>query len=145
MKISMQQPGIHLKKVGVRRGERWILHDINWSVPAGSCAAILGPNGSGKSTLARVLAGYIWPTHGQVAIAGNKIGETDLNDLRQSIRLVQSAGPYDVDAELTTHQVVLTGLYGTIGLFSTPSAHELDHAKELLGKVGLLNVVDHRY
>ena len=126
-------------------GERWILRDINWSIPAGKFAAILGPNGSGRSTLARILAGYLWPTRGEVAIDGHRFGETDLNDLRQSIRLVQAAGPYDVDPELTTHQVVLTGLYGTIGLFTTPPAHELDHARELLGKVGLSHVVDHFY
>ncbi|HMB95964.1 MAG TPA: ATP-binding cassette domain-containing protein [Tepidisphaeraceae bacterium] len=141
----MQQPGIHLKKVGVRRGERWILHDINWSVPAGSCAAILGPNGSGKSTLARVLAGYIWPTVGEVAIDGHRFGETDLNDLRHSIRLVQPAGPYDVDAELTAQQVVLTGLFGTIGLFNEPPKKEFQHARDLLAKVGLSNVIDHHY
>src|SRR3954471_13409195 len=81
MNESSRQPGIELRAVGVRRGERWILRDITWSVPAGSYAAILGPNGSGKSTLARVLAGYIWPTIGDVFIDGHHFGETDLNQL----------------------------------------------------------------
>src|SRR5450432_675968 len=145
MKNNVQQPGVELKGVGVRRGGRWILRDINWSLAAGSCAAILGPNGSGKSTLARVLAGYIWPTVGEVAIDGHRFGETDLNDLRHSIRLVQPAGPYDVDAELTAQQVVLTGLFGTIGLFNEPPKKEFQHARDLLAKVGLSNVIDHHY
>jgi iron complex transport system ATP-binding protein len=145
MSEVLQQPGIQLSGVGVRRGERWILREIDWSVPAGSCVAILGPNGSGKSTLARVLAGYIWPSVGEVSIDGHRFGETDLNDLRHTIRLVQSAGPYDVDAELTAQQVVLTGLFGTIGLFNKPPKDEAEHARHLLAKVGLSNVVDHRY
>jgi iron complex transport system ATP-binding protein len=142
---AMGQPGIELRGVGVRRGERWILRDINWTVPAGRCAAILGPNGSGKSTLARILSGYIWPTAGDVVIDGHRFGETDLNELRYSIRLVQSAGPYDADPELTARDVVLTGLFGTIGLFDQVPAEQFDHADQLLAKVGLTAVADHRY
>ena len=145
MNRDTAQPGIELRGVGVRRDERWILRDIDWSLPAGSCAAILGANGSGKSTLARVLAGYIWPTSGDVFIDGQHFGDTDLNELRHSIRLVQPAGPYDVDAELSARDVVLTGLFGTIGLFDTPPAHEIEHADRLLAKVGLARVGDHRY
>src|SRR4051812_674315 len=95
-KVSMRhdasQPAVELQNVGVLRGGRWILRDVNWSVAAGHCAAILGPNGSGKSTLARVISGYLWPTAGEVTVGGRRFGETDLNDLRHSIRLVQSAG-----------------------------------------------------
>jgi iron complex transport system ATP-binding protein len=145
MPASTKQPAIDLRHVGVRRGERWILRDINWTVPAGSCAAVLGPNGSGKSTLARILCGYIWPTSGEVLIDGNRFGETDLTGLRHSIRLVQSAGPYDVDGELTARQVVLTGLFGTIGLFDPVTNAQAAHADQLLETVGLSQVCDHRY
>ena len=60
-----QHWAIRLNGVGLRRGERWILHNINWTVPTGTCCAILGPNGSGKSTLARILAAHLWPTSGE--------------------------------------------------------------------------------
>lgn len=145
MSNEPQQPGLELRGVGVRRDERWILRDINWSVPQGSFAAILGPNGSGKSTLARVLCGYMWPTAGDVVVDGQRFGETDLNELRHSIRLVQSAGPYDVDPELTAREVVLTGLFGTIGLFDTPPDGEIGHADVLLEQVGMKSLADHRY
>src|SRR4051812_18605011 len=80
MNESEEKPAISLRGVGVQRNERWILRDIDWTAPAGSCAAILGPNGSGKSTLARILTGYIWPTAGEVLIDGHRFGETDLNE-----------------------------------------------------------------
>lgn len=145
MSHGTSQPGLELRGVGVRRGEKWILRNISWSVPAGSLSAILGPNGSGKSTLARVLCGYMWPTVGEVNIDGHHFGETDLNELRHSIRLVQPAGPYDVDPELTAREVVLTGLFGTIGLFDPVPAGEVDHAIHLLRQVGLGGVTEHRY
>ena len=136
---------IKLAGVGVRRGETWILSGLDWSVPAGACAAILGPNGSGKSTLARILACHLWPTEGEASVLGSRMGEANLLDVRRSIRLVQSAGPYDVDPELTAHQVVLTGFFGTIGLYDAVTDEMNREASRLLAQVGLTHVASHPY
>src|SRR5947207_1612725 len=104
----MSEDAIELRKVGVRRGGRWILREVDWNVAAGTCVAILGPNGSGKSTLARILAGHLFPSAGEARVIGGEFGEADLAELRKSIRLVQAAGPYDVDGDLTARQAVLT-------------------------------------
>jgi len=136
---------IRLSHVGMKRGERWILRDINWAIPGGACCAILGPNGSGKSTLTRILAAHSWPTTGQCEVLGGKFGEISLPELRHSIRLVQAAGPYDVEPELTAREVVETGFFGTLGLYA-----ETDHAMEreadsLLAQVGLAHVSSQPY
>jgi iron complex transport system ATP-binding protein len=141
----VQQPALELRNVSLRRGDRQILQDISWSVPHGACAAILGPNGSGKSTLARILTGYVWPTSGEVFVDGQHFGEVDLNALRRGVRLVQSAGPYDVDLELTAREVVLTGLFGTIGLFDVTTEEDARHADSLLSRVGLAAVRESKY
>ena len=93
------QPAIELCGVTVKRSGRSILRGITWRVPVGGCAAILGPNGSGKSTLARVIMGQMWPTAGRVHVLGEEFGQTDLNKLRESIRLVQSRGVVEIDPE----------------------------------------------
>lgn len=139
------QPDILLSNVGLRRGTTWILRNINWQVPAGACAAILGPNGSGKSTLTRILACHYWPTEGESSILGARFGDASLLDLRQSIRLVQPTGPYDIDAELTAHQVVLTGFFGTLGLYDITNDAMASEADRLLRQVGLSHVRDHIY
>src|SRR5688572_15483665 len=136
---------IELRGVSLRRGETWILRDVDWAVPAGACAAILGPNGSGKSTLSRVLACHLWPTAGSVRVAGGTFGETSLPELRKHIRLVQSAGPYDVDPQLTALDAVLTGFFGSIGLYDTPTDAMRERATQLLGHVGLSHVATHTY
>jgi heme exporter protein A len=46
------------------RGERLVLEDIGFTVPAGGALLLLGANGSGKSTLLRVLAGLKRPDAG---------------------------------------------------------------------------------
>src|SRR2546423_4423790 len=145
MNGTSKQPHLELRNVSLQRGGREILRNISWSVPHGTCAAILGPNGSGKSTLARILSGYMWPTSGDVFVDGQHFGEVDLNELRRSVRLVQSAGPYDVDPELTAREVVLTGLFGTIGLFDATTDEDRVRAEQLLARVGLSPVRDSRY
>jgi iron complex transport system ATP-binding protein len=138
-------PAIDLHNVGVLRSNRWILKDITWQIPASSCAAILGPNGSGKSTLARILSAYMWPSSGQVTILGQRFGDCDLPALRNQVRMVQPAGPYDVDPSLTTLEVALTGFFSSIALYHTPTAQMNTEAARLLKQVGLANRENQTY
>jgi iron complex transport system ATP-binding protein len=147
--MSEQPPAhsaaIRLSGVGMKRGERWILRDINWTVPAGSCCAILGPNGSGKSTLTRILAAHTWPSTGSATVLDGTFGETSLPELRHSIRLVQAAGPYDVEPELTAREVVETGFFGTLGLYADVDEVTAREADALLAQVGLSHVASQPY
>jgi iron complex transport system ATP-binding protein len=133
---------IDLSSVGVRRSGRWLLRDVNWRVRAGDVAAIIGPNGCGKSTLARVLAGYLFPTVGTVRVFGQVYGRVDLNQMRRSIRLIQAGGPFEADPELTVHEIVQTGVHGTIGLFDPVDATDVERSRALVEQVGLGKVAD---
>lgn len=139
------ESAIELHGVGVRRAERWILRDVSWQVPNGACVAILGPNGSGKSTLTRVIGCHLWPSAGDVTVLGQRFGQASLPELREQIRLVQAAGPYDVGSSLTAMETVLTGFFSTLHLYATPTDEQRHHAEALLRNVGLSAVADHRY
>ncbi|NLC37221.1 MAG: energy-dependent translational throttle protein EttA [Alcaligenaceae bacterium] len=52
-------------------GERLLIDDLSFRVPAGAIVGIIGPNGAGKSTLFRMIAGQQQPDSGEV-----KIGQT---------------------------------------------------------------------
>ena len=136
---------IDLKNITLVRGETTILRDVSWQVRQGACVAILGPNGSGKSTLTRILACHYWPTQGDVSILGGAFGETNLLESRQDIRLVQAAGPYDVEPGLTAREVVLTGSFSTIGLYDPVTPEMEAEADRLLESVGLSHIATHRY
>ncbi|HEY1684208.1 MAG TPA: ATP-binding cassette domain-containing protein [Tepidisphaeraceae bacterium] len=136
---------IELEDVSLRRGEQLILDRINWMVERGSCAAILGHNGSGKSTIARIVACHLWPTSGKVAVLGETFGEANLPELRHRIRLVQPAGPYDIDPSLTAREVVLTGFFGTLNLYDRVSEEQIAAAEEQLGRLGMSKFAGHTY
>lgn len=54
-----------------------ILHDIEFSLPAGESLAIIGTSGSGKSTLLALLAGIDQPSHGDVQLDGQSLAALD--------------------------------------------------------------------
>lgn len=136
---------IDLRRVGVLREGRWILRDVDWRVSAGACVGILGPNGSGKSTLARLLSAHLFPTAGTMRVLGGRFGEVNLPALRRQIRLVQPAGPYDVDPALTTRSVVLTGFFSTLHLYDAVTDTQRRRAEEVIRQIGLTAVADQPY
>jgi energy-dependent translational throttle protein EttA len=55
---------------GVRKayGDRLLMDDVNFRIPAGAIVGIIGPNGAGKSTLFRMIAGKEQPDAGTIAL-----------------------------------------------------------------------------
>ena len=49
-------------------GDRLLIDNLSFKVPAGAIVGIIGPNGAGKSTLFRLIAGNEQPDAGEVAI-----------------------------------------------------------------------------
>lgn len=47
------------------------LVDVSLKISAGEVLAVVGPNGAGKSTLFALLLGFLEPTEGEIAIAGD--------------------------------------------------------------------------
>jgi sulfate-transporting ATPase len=55
---------------GVRKayGDRLLMDDVNFRIPAGAIVGIIGPNGAGKSTLFRMITGKEQPDVGEISI-----------------------------------------------------------------------------
>ncbi len=62
---------IEFEHVSKSFGDRLLIDDLSFKVPAGAIVGIIGPNGAGKSTLFRLIAGKEQPDSGTV-----KIGQT---------------------------------------------------------------------
>ena len=62
---------IEFENVRKAFGDRLLIDDLSFRVPAGAIVGIIGPNGAGKSTLFRMIAGQEQPDSGDV-----KIGQT---------------------------------------------------------------------
>jgi iron complex transport system ATP-binding protein len=91
-----------------------ILGPVSLRVSAGESWAILGPNGSGKSTLLDLAGGIRHPTSGSVEIFGNRLGSTDVRDVRARIGFVGHHVAEAIPAHLAVRDVVLTGKRSTL-------------------------------
>ena len=59
---------IEFKNVTKSFGDRVLIDNLSFSIPAGAIVGIIGPNGAGKSTLFKMIAGREKPDTGEVVI-----------------------------------------------------------------------------
>ena len=64
---------LDVESIGVRLGDKQVLHDLSLSVGDGESVAVLGPSGSGKSTLLRAVAGLVPVDSGSITWDGEDI------------------------------------------------------------------------
>ena len=91
-------------------GDRQLIDNLSFKVPAGAIVGIIGPNGAGKSTLFRMIAGKEQPDSGEVAI-GKTVKMAFVDQTRD-----------DLEDAKTVWQDVSGGLDNlTVGEFVMPS------------------------
>ena len=59
---------IEFKNVSKSFGDRLLIDDLSFRIPAGAIVGIIGPNGAGKSTLFKMITGVEQPDSGEVVI-----------------------------------------------------------------------------
>ena len=59
---------IEFRNVSKGYGERVLIDDLSFKVPAGAIVGVIGPNGAGKTTLFRMIAGREKPDRGEIAV-----------------------------------------------------------------------------
>jgi ABC-2 type transport system ATP-binding protein len=67
------RPAILAEQVCKRYGALTAVDNLDLDVRYGEVFCLFGPNGSGKTTFLRMLAGYILPSGGRIAIAGHDV------------------------------------------------------------------------
>jgi ATP-binding cassette subfamily B protein len=70
-------------------GDRKVVDDVSFEVPAGKSIAVVGRTGSGKSTLALLLARLLPTPRGAVLIDGNDVCDLPLSTVRKAIGYAQ--------------------------------------------------------
>ncbi|MFF3064110.1 ABC transporter ATP-binding protein [Oerskovia sp. NPDC057915] len=134
---------LDLQAVTVRRGTKTILDSVDWQVNEGERWVILGRNGAGKTTLLQIAAARMHPTSGTADLLGERIGRTDVFELRPRIGLASAALAEQIPAEETVRNVVLTAAYGVTGRWrETYEDFDAERADDLLAAFDVLPLAE---
>ncbi|MGN6667714.1 MAG: energy-dependent translational throttle protein EttA [Trinickia sp.] len=101
---------IEFKNVSKAYGDRLLIDNLSFKVPAGAIVGIIGPNGAGKSTLFRMLTGRETPDSGEI-VMGPTVKLAYVDQSRDALD-----GSKTVFEEISGGADVLT-----VGKYETPS------------------------
>ncbi|MFL9893087.1 sulfate-transporting ATPase [Burkholderia sp. WP9] len=101
---------IEFKNVSKSYGDRLLLDNVSFKIPAGAIVGIIGPNGAGKSTLFRMLTGREQPDSGEI-VQGPTVKLAYVDQSRDALD-----GSKTVFEEISGGADVLT-----VGKYETPS------------------------
>ncbi|WP_417562737.1 ABC transporter ATP-binding protein [Microbacterium sp.] len=106
---------LEFSDVVVRRNARNIVDRVDWSVDDDQRWVVLGANGAGKTTILQLAATLIHPTTGTVTVLDERLGRTDVFELRPRIGFASSAMARRMPPEETVLNTVMTAAYSVLG------------------------------
>jgi iron complex transport system ATP-binding protein len=133
-------------RASVRRGSTQLLRDVTWRVELDERWVVLGPNGAGKTTLLSLAAARLFPTTGVVHVLGERLGGTDVHELRTRVGLSTIALADRIPSDETVHDVVVTASWSVVGRFRERyDAMDEVRARALLDQMGVAQLADRPY
>ncbi|MER5642680.1 ABC transporter ATP-binding protein [Kitasatospora sp. NPDC002227] len=137
---------LELVDVTVTREGRALVDQVSWSISEGERWVILGPNGAGKTTLLQVAATYLFPSTGQAAVLGEKLGSVDVFELRSRIGLAGASMIDKLPHDQTVLQTVLTAAYGmTVSWREQYETTDEARALALLDRLGMAGYTTRKF
>jgi iron complex transport system ATP-binding protein len=137
---------LRLQDVTVRRDGAALLRDIDWTVHEDERWVVIGPNGAGKTTLLQVVGAMLFPTEGIVEILGERLGQSDVFELRPRIGLASAALAEKVPPEEKVIDLVLTASYAILGRWTEEyDSNDVTRAVELIDQLGCAHLIRRRF
>lgn len=128
---------ITAEQITIRRGVRQVVHDVSWEIGANERWILFGLNGCGKTTLLRALAGYLGVNKGSIQIDGVPLNKENKTEWRIRSGFVSSSFFNQCYRSEPVLEIVLSGLYGHLGIGERASAGDVIKAKNILRDLGL--------
>ncbi|MFZ5425673.1 MAG: ATP-binding cassette domain-containing protein [Thermodesulfobacteriota bacterium] len=134
-------PVMELRGVTVELGGRAVLSGLDWALCPGENWVVAGRNGAGKSTFMKLLAGDLHPCAGSIARFGLP-EPVSLWDLRDRLGVVSWEGQAGYPPETTVRDALVSGFFGSFGLYGEPGPAMLAAAAGWLDRLGLTALAD---
>jgi iron complex transport system ATP-binding protein len=139
-------PVIDFNAVSVRRGAATLLDQVDWVVEEDERWVVLGPNGAGKTTLMQVASAQLHPSSGTAHVLGERLGGTDVFELRPRIGLASAALAERIPRRERVRDVVMSAAYGVLGRWREAyGVPDEQRAQDLMAELGVRRLADRSF
>jgi molybdate transport system ATP-binding protein len=120
--LDASVPLVHLRGGQIRYGEQVVFDGLDFTVAAGQHTLIEGPNGSGKSSLLEMLTGdHPQAYSNDLHLFGRRRGSGEtVWDIKKNVGLVSARLHRDYRVGGSVEEVLLSGLFDSIGVYQKP-------------------------
>jgi molybdate transport system ATP-binding protein len=120
--LDPRVPLVQLRGGQVRYGERVVFDHLDFTVCAGEHTLIEGPNGSGKSSLLEMITGdHPQAYSNDLHLFGRRRGSGEtVWDIKKNIGIVSARLHRDYRVGGSVEEVLLSGLFDSIGVYQRP-------------------------
>jgi iron complex transport system ATP-binding protein len=125
------------ERVGVRRGGRPVVHDVDLIVGAGAWVALVGPNGAGKSSLLHAIAGLV-PHTGSLRVHDLDPRRGRRRAVSRVIALVPQRPVIPEGVDVRSY--VILGRNPHLGRFTSAGAEDRRIVEDALARLDLLDL-----
>lgn len=135
---------INLKHIYKKKHGKTILNDLNWHIEAGDNWILYGVNSAGKTTLLNIMNAYESVSQGEIEMFEMVPGKKGYSaeNVRQHIGFVSHSLLEKFQDGEKVIDVVLSGIFKSIGLYKEYSDEHIKEAEKLLNLVGMLSYKD---
>jgi molybdate transport system ATP-binding protein len=142
--LDPAQPLVKLNKVSIRYGDVTIFSDLSWIIERNQHWQLTGPNGSGKTGLLSLITGdhpqcYV----NDIVVFGFQRGQGEsIWQIKQYIGYVSTALQWEYRVSTSVRNVIISGFYDSIGLYSKYTDRQRDIANQWLALLGMSERAD---
>ena len=128
------KPLLEVKNLHFSYKKNSVLKGVDFSMQKGEVVSLLGPNGCGKSTLIRLILKLLEGS-GSIKLNTKELKHYSHKEIAHHIAYIPQY--HNVPFNYTVLEMVLMGRVSKLGVFASPSAHDIQKANQALQRVGI--------
>jgi iron complex transport system ATP-binding protein len=137
---------IDFARITLRRGGKVLVGPITWAVELDERWVVIGPNGAGKTSLLRIAAAMEYPSSGTAYVLGERLGRTDMSELRARVGLSSSALSQRVPDDEVVRDLVVSAGYAVLGRWREKYEDvDYEQAVDMLESLGAEHLAERTY
>jgi putative ABC transport system ATP-binding protein len=118
------------------------LDGVSFAINRGEFVSVMGPSGSGKSTCMNLIGCLDRPSAGEIRIDG--VDTSQMDEAEMAVLRNRTVGFVFQQYHLIPHMSILENVMLPLRYQGLPPRERRDHAREILGRVGLGDRLFHR-